>query len=182
MPVIKELDRTVLVTTGPTKVIGDGVGRTIVSVQSIARINSVPNITNLLANQGKEVVESAKIILCQGQQSGSLEWFNPIITILSTDDWVVVDKVPLEYSCMAWRVQVEDVIESKRVTYFVSSCHNGVGVVPTEVDWIIYGKIGFGNLVVSVRVGIVEIDTTKMLGLSVEAQSGLSVKVWRLHL
>lgn len=63
MPVIKELDRTVVVASGPSKVVVNGGVRSIVSVQSIARLNVVPNVTDIEATRAREVVNSAKIVL-----------------------------------------------------------------------------------------------------------------------
>ena len=69
MPVIKELDRTVLVASGPSKVVVNGGVHSIVSVQSIARLNVAPHVTALEATRAREVVNSAKIIISQTQQS-----------------------------------------------------------------------------------------------------------------
>lgn len=46
MPVIKELDRTVIVASGPSKVVVSGGVRSITSVQSIARLNVTSNVTD----------------------------------------------------------------------------------------------------------------------------------------
>lgn len=183
MPVIQELDRTLLVSERePSKVIASGRVRQLVSVQSTAQVTSIDHPTQVQAKGPTTLVESARIILCQGGQQADASWFEAIRTTLTSTNWTQVDILNYQQAqSMTWRVQVEDVVAKTRSAYLVSAAHNGVDEEPTEVNWTIYGKVGFGNLIAQTDVLVKDVDSVKMISLQVKAQPDMRVTVWRLQ-
>lgn len=98
---------------------------------------------------------------------------------IDNSDWNEIDSFPLVDS-FTWRVQVDDEVNRCRVSYFVASTHNGIGNPPTDVQWVIFGKMGYGSLHVLTELRL-EGASSELLQLLVKTQPGFKVTVWRVQ-
>lgn len=184
MEVIKEPDRTILISS---KVRGDvlirDAGLTIVSpLQSTALIQDIRHPTEVVVAPPREVVSSAKIIF-ERSSPGSGGSASATHSVLDETGFGVVDFLPSERSeSFTWKVQVDDPVKMERVSFLVSSTHNGMeGIPPSEVQWVVFGKIRFGAVPVATRVQLSGPSAAPEVQLVLQSGAGFKVSVWRIQ-
>lgn len=178
MQILQDEDRTVVVSAASTGAVETKhTVSEIVTKQNATQVVTTPTKVDVTERGPTEVVESARIILIQHDAPAAVVHVHLNSTTLSE-----VDSLPAgQASSFTWRVQIDAIDLSQRISFFVACTHNGVNLDPTDVQWTVFGKIKFGDFSSLVEVKLEEVAGVMRVKLLVAAVTNSQVTAWRMH-